>query len=323
MLKGIDTSEWQGQYPFATVAAAVDFVIERAGFGNDRADLQFSAEFQAARAAGKLRGSYWYVYPNESTPEQEADKYADVLGTVQPNEIAAFDFEESYNGDPVQYLLQALNHLKERTGLVGGVYASLNLFETHNFAPIAQAGYWCWVADWDLSSAPSVPAFPVVAFWQYTDKLSVPGIDGPVDGDVFLGDAEAFHKYGAVGGSIPIVAPTPAPAPAAPPTPPQPTSTGSYTVHSGDTMSAIAEAHRITLGALEAANPQVRDPNLIYVGQVLHIPGAIGAPRYVVESGDTMSGIAIKYGMSLAQLAVMNPQIKNLNLIYPGEPVNV
>lgn len=326
MLKGIDTSEWQGNYPFSTVAAAVDFVIERAGFGNDRADNSFSNEFQQARAMNKLRGSYWYVYPNESTPEQEAEKYASVLGTLEPNEIAAFDFEEAYNGDPVQYLLQALNKFRELTGLTAGVYGSDNLFETHDFTPIAQAGYWCWVADWGLANAPSVRGFSVVAFWQYTDKLSVPGISGPVDGDVFLGDAEAFHRYGLTGGSVPVVAPTvysptaPTPAPAPKP---QPTTTGLYTVRSGDTMSAIAQAHGISIAVLEAANPQVHNPNLIYVGQVLHVPGAMGAPKYIVQPGDTLSGIASKYGLGLAQLEAMNPQIPNKNFIYPGEPVNV
>ena len=39
--------------------------------------------------------------------------------------------------------------------------------------------------------------------------------------------------------------------------------------------------------------------------------------------GDTMWGIARRYGVSLTDLIALNPQIKNPNLIYPGQKVRV
>jgi LysM repeat protein len=48
-----------------------------------------------------------------------------------------------------------------------------------------------------------------------------------------------------------------------------------YVVQSGDTMSTIAAAHNLTLAALEAANPQVTNPNLIRPGEILNIIGGI------------------------------------------------
>lgn len=45
-----------------------------------------------------------------------------------------------------------------------------------------------------------------------------------------------------------------------------------HTVVRGDTMSAIARRHGVSLGDLIAANPQVRNPNLIHPGDVLNIP---------------------------------------------------
>ncbi|HEY0168675.1 MAG TPA: transglycosylase family protein [Jatrophihabitans sp.] len=50
-------------------------------------------------------------------------------------------------------------------------------------------------------------------------------------------------------------------------------STRVYTVRSGDTMYKIAVAHRIAGGwqALARMNPQVKNPNLIYVGQRLGV----------------------------------------------------
>ncbi|NUK31326.1 cell wall hydrolase [Parageobacillus sp. VR-IP] len=46
-----------------------------------------------------------------------------------------------------------------------------------------------------------------------------------------------------------------------------------YEVKSGDTVSKIAEEHRVTLYELSRANPQIKNVNLIYVGQNIVIPG--------------------------------------------------
>jgi spore coat assembly protein SafA len=39
----------------------------------------------------------------------------------------------------------------------------------------------------------------------------------------------------------------------------------------------------------------------------------------VVQSGDTLSGIANQFSVSLALLEKANPQITNPNLIFPGQ----
>ena len=50
---------------------------------------------------------------------------------------------------------------------------------------------------------------------------------------------------------------------------------------------------------------------------------AASAVYYVVRKGDTLWGIAKKYGVNLAALIANNPQIKNPNLIYPGDKVKI
>ena len=47
------------------------------------------------------------------------------------------------------------------------------------------------------------------------------------------------------------------------------------------------------------------------------------ASKYKVVKGDTLSGIAKKYGITLAQIKKLNPQITNFNLIRVGQLVNI
>ena len=107
-----------------------------------------------------------------------------------------------------------------------------------------------------------------------------------------------------------------------------------YRVHSGDTLGAIAERFNVSLAAVEAANPQIIDPNRIFPDELVHLPGSHASAHdpapvpphvmtYIVQPGDTMSGIAAAHNISLAVLVAANPQVTNPNLIDPGEVLNL
>ena len=110
--------------------------------------------------------------------------------------------------------------------------------------------------------------------------------------------------------------------------------TTSYTVRSGDLASLIADAHGISLNELQTHNSGV-DLELIQPGQVLYVPvpaynmpaldpaEAVGllTSDYVVQPGDTASGIAERYGFSLQALRQINPT--PLETIYVGQTIRV
>ena len=45
-----------------------------------------------------------------------------------------------------------------------------------------------------------------------------------------------------------------------------------YTIKAGDNLYAIAISYGITLEQLLAANPEITNPGLIFVGQIINIP---------------------------------------------------
>lgn len=118
----------------------------------------------------------------------------------------------------------------------------------------------------------------------------------------------------------------PPPPPPPPPMPPKPPVKQTYIVQKGDTLFLIAKRFGVPLDALIRANPQIRDPNLIFPGDVIFIPQVPvppGPPRqtYTVQQGDTLFLIAKRFGVSLDALIRANPQIKDPNLIFPGDVI--
>ncbi len=102
----------------------------------------------------------------------------------------------------------------------------------------------------------------------------------------------------------------------------------SYTIKSGDTLSRIAARYNTTVSALAQANG-IRDPNRIIAGKSLSIPGGSKASSgsasgggYTVKSGDTLSGIAARYGTTVGALAKANG-IQNPNMIRAGANLRI
>jgi LysM repeat protein len=87
-------------------------------------------------------------------------------------------------------------------------------------------------------------------------------------------------NLGGGGTTSPTASPSSAAAPSAsvaPTVPPAPTPVV-YTIKKGDTLSKIATANGITIEELLAANPSIKDPNKIGLGQQIIIPAPSQEP---------------------------------------------
>lgn len=84
-----------------------------------------------------------------------------------------------------------------------------------------------------------------------------------------------------------------------------------HTVQRGDTLSALAHRFGTDVATLQRLNG-IRNPNLIYAGQVLTVPGGGAASVHTVARGDTLGGIARANGASVAAIMAAEPPVASL-----------
>lgn len=81
-----------------------------------------------------------------------------------------------------------------------------------------------------------------------------------------------------------------------------------YTVQRGDTLYGIANRYRVSVDDIKRASNL--SSNMLSIGQVLTIPGVSTSNQtYTVQRGDTLYGIAMRYGTTVDRIKSLN----NLN----------
>lgn len=93
-----------------------------------------------------------------------------------------------------------------------------------------------------------------------------------------------------------------------------------HVVEPGDTLFSIAWRYGTTVDDIARLNG-IANPWYIYVGQQLVIPASGGQPEeriYIVQPGDTLTAIALRYDTTVQTLMLLN-HIRNPWWIYPGQ----
>ena len=342
-LKGIDVSQWQGNIDWQKVkGAGVQFAMLRAGYGRNNLDTKFHRNAQGAAAAGIPVGLYWFSYAlNVEMSRREAQYAVELAKKYKITWPIAYDLEYdtvSYavkNGVAITKSLatqMAIAFCEEikRLGYIPMVYTNLDYL--NRYFDRSKLPYDLWYAQY--ASTASVADKEI---WQYSSKGSVPGIAGNVDMN------HGCKDYGNGGDSKPDPAPTPSPAPSGT------TLNLAVAVMQGkygagqdrknalgtryqevqDFINHIASASTDTLVAevIQGKYGNGETRKTVLGGRYKAVQdkingGGSGAVYYTVRSGDTLSGIAAKYGTTYQKIAQMNG-IANPNKIYAGQKIRV
>lgn len=345
-MNGIDISNWQKGIDLAAVPC--DFVIAKATQGTGYTSPDCVRQVEQAMSLGKKVGVYHYIGGQGAVAEM--DFFIDSIKNWAGKVIIVLDWEQGENGawGNLGYLEQCIARVKERTGVPPVVYASASVFpwdlcKKHNCGS--------WVAQYADNNATGYQDSP----WnegkygcmmrQYSSHGRLPGYGGNLDLDKFYGDASAWDKYANPNGAA-----QPAPQPA-----PQPSAPQGSTLELADRLMrnefGAGDARRAALGsrydevqgfinhidqasvdtlaaevmAGKYGNGDVRRRVLgkRYEAVQNKINGVSNQARvYTVRPGDTLSGIAAKYGTSYQKLAQING-ITNPNVIYAGQTIKL
>lgn len=369
MLKGIDVSHYQndrGPIDWRKLAdQGYTFAMIKLTEGQSYIDPEHAKNIAGAKAAGLSVGGYHFArFQTALAAKEEADHFRSVaihfdldyviLDIEHPEAAGNLTYEASVFMDAISDLGQPL------------LYSYPAWIRSHFSEEITK--YPLWIAHYGVKE-PDIHPWTEWQVWQHSSTAKVDGVKGDVDvnymqesfavvkhvdapktkveashitvdtdtytiesGDTFW-DLE--NKWGLHHGTLqhlnPKVDPSKlqvgqkiyVPAAVRP-------AHHDETVHSGDTLSEIAAAHGTTVAELMRLNPQIKDPDKIFVGEKIHLPGGAHTyghspykKFYVVRSGDVLLRIADRFNTTVAHIVDLNPNIKDPDVIRAGEKIRI
>lgn len=317
-MNGIDISMWQRDINLSAVKA--DFVIVKATEGIGYVDKSCDMLFQKALSLGKKLGFYHFARPTANNdPIREADFFYENCKGYFGKAIPILDWEAE-NKQNVAYAKAWLDRVYQRSGVKPVIYMSESVANAYNWSSVANADYGLWVAkyrdnnpdyNYNMANAgtrPRVKWWKFYCMWQWTSTGRLNGYSGNLDCNVFYGDGTTWDKYAGKSGTTQPVKPT------------QPVKKSNEEI-----------ANEVINGAWgngEDRKKRLTDAGYNYdavqkvVNQKMAAKKKPAHVYYVVKRGDTLSGIASKYGTTYQHLAQING-ITNPNRIYAGQRIRV
>lgn len=312
--EGIDVSNWQKNINFTEVKnSGVQVVYIKASEGTTFKDPYLEQNYAKAKSNGLKVGFYHYLTATSvDGARKQAEFFTSVIAGKEYDCKLAMDYEEFFGEGKTEINEIALAFMQKVSQITGKdviVYSNLNNIKNIFGDDVALEGD-LWLAYYsnpnNLINTKS--GWDTYIGIQYTSTGRVPGIEGNVDMDRF--SQEIFASSGGSG------------------VPPENNSRPIYyKIKWGNTLSGIAYRYGVSVKQLASWN-NIRNPNLIYAGNtlVIYANGSV-APQpsqniYVVKRGDTLWGIAMRYGTTVNRLVGLNG-IRNRNLIYPGQIIRL
>lgn len=344
-MNGIDISNWQNGINLDAVP--YDFIIAKATQGKTYVSPDCARQVEQARARGKLFGVYHYI--DGSGAIGEADFFIDNIKDWVGEGMLCLDWESNQNSawGNEDYLRQVAQRVIDRTGIPPVIYVQQSRMA--QVKPIAYAlNCALWIAQYANMNATGYQDAPwnegaySCAIRQYSSCGRLSGYSGNLDLNKAYMDAAAWKKYANPSGG----ASAPSPAPSKPSASAPSGSTLDLVYHIvtnningdarrdycgsrydevqgfiNDTHDASASTLAKWIRAGKYGNNPVRQTVIEACGGKYREAQDIinGKSRtYTVRSGDTLSGIGAKLGVSWKGIASKNG-ISSPYTIYPGQ----
>ncbi|MFD3191860.1 GH25 family lysozyme [Sedimentitalea sp. HM32M-2] len=201
-IHGIDVARYQGDIDWRRARnAGVSFAYVKATEGGDFLDPMFRDHWRGARRAGVRRGAYHYYYFCRPAEEQarwfirNVPRVADALPHVLDMEWNPHSPTCRLRPDGAKVRAEAerfLSILQAHYGRRPVLYTTVDFFRETDIGRLKNTEFW-------LRSVAGHPrqVYPGAfwTFWQYTGTGIVPGVNGPVDLNVFRASPEIWLRW--------------------------------------------------------------------------------------------------------------------------------
>ena len=312
----IDVSSWQTGINVTTSGAQI--VVAKATEGMGYVNPDCDRVVQDALTAGQGVGVYHFAH-TENNAVAEANYFIDnTRGYIGKGINPILDWEPNSPGD-VWWALTWLRTVEAAWDTKPIIYMNQFTENSYDWSAVVAGDYGLWIAAYPLgytpiygfnppAAQPTLYHWPFAVAWQYTSTGYVGDWGGPLDLSVVYGDLDTWYAYAGSGQTAPAPQPTPQPS-----TPDTTCDTNCIVIQSGQYVSMFwSDWWNVTVPS--------GNPSVVYPGDtVCHNGGgaATTSRTYVVQSGDTLSGIAAYLGVSMYNITGYSSG--NMNLIYPGE----
>lgn len=314
----IDVSSWQTGINVTTSGAQI--VVAKATEGVHYVNPDCDRVVQDALAAGQGVGVYHFAHTENSAVAEANYFIANTRGYIDKGIVPILDWEP-YAPWNTGWALTWLRTVESAWGTKPIIYMNQSTENSYDWSAVVAGNYGLWIAAYTLgytpiygfnppSAQPTLYHWPFAAAWQYTSTGYVGDWGGALDLSVVYGDLNTWHAYAGSGQVAPTPTPQPTPQPSAPDTT---CDTNCVVIQSGQYVSMLwADWWNVSVPS--------GNPSVVYPGdKVCHNGGgtATASRTYVVQAGDTLSGIAAWLGVSMYNITGYSSG--NMNLIYPGE----